>query len=93
MTTRNDPSYGERMADDPTDDRTGASTAAPETRDTTDPADPVQDVVIPALLRAARGTYGQAIRDQLSAAGCDDLPRNGAFVLEGWPTGAARRRT
>jgi DNA-binding MarR family transcriptional regulator len=41
------------------------------------------DVVIPALLRAARGSYAQAIRARLSEAGCDDLPRNGGFVLGG----------
>jgi DNA-binding MarR family transcriptional regulator len=41
------------------------------------------DVVIPALLRAARGSYGHAIRRELAGAGYDDLPRNGAFVLGG----------
>jgi DNA-binding MarR family transcriptional regulator len=41
------------------------------------------EVVIPALLRAARGSYGHAIRAQLAAAGFDDLPRNGAYVLGG----------
>ena len=41
------------------------------------------DVVIPALLRAARGSYGNAIRLQLAAAGFDDIPRNGSFVLGG----------
>jgi DNA-binding MarR family transcriptional regulator len=41
------------------------------------------DVVIPALLRAARGSYGRAIRARLAAAGFDDLPRNGAYVLGG----------
>ena len=44
---------------------------------------PDEDVVLPALLRAARGSYAQAIRAQLGAAGFDDLPRNGAFVLGG----------
>src|ERR1700759_2203754 len=39
--------------------------------------------VIPALLRAARGAYGDAIREELAADGIDDLPRNGAFVLGG----------
>jgi DNA-binding MarR family transcriptional regulator len=38
---------------------------------------------IPALLRAARGSYGNAVRDSLGAAGFDDLPRNGPFVLGG----------
>jgi DNA-binding MarR family transcriptional regulator len=41
------------------------------------------DVVIPALLRAARGTYAQAIRDRLAAAGFDDIPRDGSYVLGG----------
>ena len=40
-------------------------------------------VVIPALLRAARGSYGHAIRDALAAAGFDNVPRNGAYVLGG----------
>jgi DNA-binding MarR family transcriptional regulator len=39
--------------------------------------------VIPALLRAARGAYGDAIREELAADGIDDLPRNGAVVLGG----------
>jgi DNA-binding MarR family transcriptional regulator len=41
------------------------------------------DVVIPALLRAARGAYGHAVRERLAEAGYDDLPRNGPFVLGG----------
>jgi DNA-binding MarR family transcriptional regulator len=41
------------------------------------------EIVIPALLRAARGSYGRAIAIQLAAAGFDDLPRNGAFILGG----------
>jgi DNA-binding MarR family transcriptional regulator len=40
-----------------------------------------RDVVIPALLRAARTTYRQAIRDALIAADCSDMPRNGSFVI------------
>ena len=36
-----------------------------------------------ALLRAARGSYGHAIRTELAAAGFDDLPRNAPFVLGG----------
>lgn len=47
-----------------------------------DPPDP-DHVVIPALLRAARGSYGRAIDVRLGAAGFDDLPRNGAYVLGG----------
>jgi DNA-binding MarR family transcriptional regulator len=41
------------------------------------------DVVIPALLRAARGAYGHAVRRRLAAAGYEDLPRHGSFVLGG----------
>jgi DNA-binding MarR family transcriptional regulator len=44
---------------------------------TPDPSD------IPALLRAARGGYGNTIAAMLAAAGFDDLPRNGPFVLGG----------
>jgi DNA-binding MarR family transcriptional regulator len=39
------------------------------------------DIALPALLRAARMTYGSAIRAAVEAVGCGDLPRNGAFVL------------
>jgi DNA-binding MarR family transcriptional regulator len=39
--------------------------------------------VLPALLRAARATYGRSIRAALSEAGLDDLPHNAAFVLGG----------
>jgi DNA-binding MarR family transcriptional regulator len=46
-------------------------------------ADEEDEVVIPALLRAARGSYAQAIRAHLEEAGFDDLPRNGGFVLGG----------
>ncbi len=42
-----------------------------------------QDLSTPALLRAARGAYGQAMRAALADAGVDDLPRNGAFILAG----------
>ena len=40
-------------------------------------------VSIPALLRASRGAYRHAIRTQLTAAGLDDLPPNGAYVVGG----------
>jgi DNA-binding MarR family transcriptional regulator len=36
---------------------------------------------IPGLLRAARKAYGNAVRDAFAAAGFDDIPRNGAYVL------------
>jgi DNA-binding MarR family transcriptional regulator len=41
------------------------------------------DVPIPALLRAARGAYGHAIRRRLAAASFDDLPRSAPFILGG----------
>ena len=40
-------------------------------------------VSIPVLLRAARGCYAQAIATRLAAAGIEDLPRSGAFVVGG----------
>lgn len=42
---------------------------------------------IPALLRWARGSYGDAIRVQLARGGYDDLPPNGAFVIGGMAMG------
>jgi DNA-binding MarR family transcriptional regulator len=42
-----------------------------------------EGVVIPAMLRAARRSYGHAIRMRLADVGFDDLPRNGPFVLGG----------
>ena len=42
-----------------------------------------EDVPIPALLRAARGAYGHAIRRALVDRGIDDVPPNGAFVIGG----------
>ena len=44
---------------------------------------PDDEVVIPALLRAARSAYGDAIRAELARSGYEDLPRNGSFVLGG----------
>lgn len=46
-----------------------------------DTADRFDEVTFPALLRAARTTYGSAMREALSEVGCDDLPRNGMFVI------------
>jgi len=43
----------------------------------------LDDVPIPALLRASRGAYGHAVRRRLAEAGFDDLPGNGPFVLGG----------
>jgi DNA-binding MarR family transcriptional regulator len=47
------------------------------------------EVVLPALMRAARMTYGAAIREAVTEVGCDDLPRNGAFVLGAIARGGA----
>jgi DNA-binding MarR family transcriptional regulator len=45
------------------------------------PPAPVETV--PNQLRRARGAYAVAVVRALAAAGYDDLPRNGAFVLAG----------
>jgi len=42
-----------------------------------------EDVPTPSLLRDARGVYREAIGRALADAGCDDVPRNGVFVLAG----------
>ena len=42
-----------------------------------------REIVIPALLRAARRAYGYSIGTRAAAAGFDDLPRNGPFLLGG----------
>jgi DNA-binding MarR family transcriptional regulator len=39
------------------------------------------DVDLPTLLRLARGGYGNTIAAHLGAAGFDDLPRNGPFLI------------
>ncbi len=38
-------------------------------------------VSLPALLRTARTAYGWAIREALAEVGCDDVPRNGSYVI------------
>ena len=38
-------------------------------------------LALPVLLRIGLGVYGQVIRARLAAAGFEDLPRSGAFVL------------
>lgn len=43
----------------------------------------LDEVPIPALLRAARRPYRQAIIEGLAEAGFDDMPRNGSYVLGG----------
>ena len=47
-----------------------------------------ENVVLPALLRHARTAYGSAMRRALEAAGFDDVPRNGMWVLGGLAMGA-----
>jgi DNA-binding MarR family transcriptional regulator len=42
-----------------------------------------EDVPVLQLMREARGVYRDAIRGALDGAGCDDIPRNGTFVLAG----------
>ena len=42
---------------------------------------PADAIPFPALLRWARAVYGGAIRAALAAAGRDDIPRNGIYVL------------
>src|ERR1700743_3215757 len=55
-----------------------------------EPADtPWYDTVaMPALLRWARGTYGEAMRKALAEADCDDIPPNGRYVIGGLALGA-----
>ena len=43
----------------------------------------LDDIPVPALLRAARRAYGSAVRRSLAEAGFEDLPPNGPFVLGG----------
>jgi DNA-binding MarR family transcriptional regulator len=40
-----------------------------------------RNIALPALMRSARTTYGDAIRAALAAGGYDDVPKNGIFVL------------
>ena len=47
-----------------------------------------EEVVIPALLRHARVTYGLAMRRALDEAGYDDIPKNGMYVIGGMALGA-----
>src|SRR5512146_715504 len=48
----------------------------------------LDDVVMPALLRHARNTYGSAMRRALAASGYDDIPKNGLYVIGGLALGA-----
>src|ERR1700722_19161774 len=48
----------------------------------------IDDVVLPALLRHARTTYGIAMHRALAEAGYDDIPKNGLYVIGGLALGA-----
>ncbi len=60
-------------------------TAPPPTRPTVRPSDAeppwYESLAIPALLRHARTTYGSAMRTAQAEVGCEDIPRNGSYVL------------
>ncbi len=45
------------------------------------------ELVMPALLRHARTTYGAAMRRALAEAGYDDIPGNGLYVIGGLALG------
>jgi DNA-binding MarR family transcriptional regulator len=42
-----------------------------------------EQIALPALLRHARSTYGQAMRKALADAGYDDVPANGLYIIGG----------
>ncbi len=48
---------------------------SPSARDT------YQDVPLPALLYAVRGTYTNAVRESQARMGCEDVPVSGEFIL------------
>ncbi len=47
-----------------------------------------EDIVVPALLRHARGAYASAMRRALDEAGYDDIPENGLYIIGGLAMGA-----
>jgi DNA-binding MarR family transcriptional regulator len=47
-----------------------------------------EEIVMPALLRHARSTYGVAMRQALEKSGYDDVPKNGMYVIGGLALGA-----
>jgi DNA-binding MarR family transcriptional regulator len=66
--------------------QTRSSKRSPAPRHAGEPYEPsaqAEELVLPALLRAARGSYGKAIRARLADEGFADVPRNGPFVLGG----------
>jgi DNA-binding MarR family transcriptional regulator len=46
-----------------------------------------KEIVMPALLRAARSTYGAAMRRALAEEGYGDIPKNGLYVIGGLALG------
>lgn len=44
---------------------------------------PAEGISLPVLLRHARTAYGSSMRSALDAAGYDDIPRNGLYVIGG----------
>ena len=42
-----------------------------------------ETVAMPALLRHARTTYGEAMHAALAEVGCDDVPKNGLYIIGG----------
>jgi DNA-binding MarR family transcriptional regulator len=49
---------------------------------------PLPEIILPALLRHARSTYSRAMRTALEAAGYEDVPANGMYVIGGLSVGA-----
>ena len=47
-----------------------------------------KEIIMPALLRAARSTYGAAMRRALAEEGYGDIPKNGMYVIGGLALGA-----
>jgi DNA-binding MarR family transcriptional regulator len=47
-----------------------------------------ETIVLPAMLRHARNAYGRAMRAALAEIDCDDIPRNGMWVIGGLAMGA-----
>ena len=47
-----------------------------------------EGIATPALLRHARNTYAEAMRSVLDAAGYDDVPGNGLYIIGGLALGA-----
>jgi DNA-binding MarR family transcriptional regulator len=47
-----------------------------------------ETVTVPVLLRHARTAYGGAMRKALAEIDCDDIPKNGMYVIGGLAVGA-----